>query len=258
MGSIERMVAVARNTYRETVRERVLYNLVFFAVLMMLSGLLLNQLSIRQDEKILKDLGLAAMDLFGTVIAVFVGVGLVSKEIERRSLHPILAKPMARHEFLLGKLLGLAFTLLVNIAAMTVGLFATLFLSGRGTEAALLKAVYLIYVGLLVTVSVALLFSSVTTSALAAVLCSIGAVVAGRYSDILRNAGTLAEGGLGWLGTVLYYVLPNWSYFDVKRRVVYHDPVPAALLVWSTGYAVAYVVVAMSLALLAFRRRDLT
>ena len=85
-GSLSRLAAVAANTFRETVRERVLYNLVFFAIIMTLAGLLLGQLSIRQDEKVLKDIGLAAMDLFGTLIAIFIGVGLVSKEIERRSL----------------------------------------------------------------------------------------------------------------------------------------------------------------------------
>ncbi len=110
-GRLSRTLAVAANTFRETVRERVLYNLVFFAILMTLAGLLLGQLSIRQDEKIIKDIGLAAMDLFGTLIAVFIGTGLVSKEIERRSLYPLLAKPLSRGEFYLGKFAGLAFTL---------------------------------------------------------------------------------------------------------------------------------------------------
>ena len=103
MGRLSRVQAVAANTFRETIRERVLYNLVFFAVLMTLSGLLLGQLSIRQDEKIIKDLGLAAMDVFGTVIAIFIGVGLVAKEIERRSLFPLLAKPLSRGELLIGQ-----------------------------------------------------------------------------------------------------------------------------------------------------------
>ena len=124
-GRLNRLLAVGANTFRETVRERVLYNLVFFAILMTLSGLLLGQLSIRQDEKIIKDVGLGAMELFGTLIAIFVGVGLVSKEIERRSLYPLLAKPLSRGEFFLGKFLGLCFTLLVNVALMAVGLYLT-------------------------------------------------------------------------------------------------------------------------------------
>ncbi len=121
---------MAANTFRETVRERVLYNLVFFAILMTLSGLLVGQLSIRQDEKIIKDIGLAAMELFGTLIAIFIGVGLVSKEIERRSLYPLLAKPLSRDEFFLGKFVGLGFTLLVNVAVMAAGLYLTLWATG--------------------------------------------------------------------------------------------------------------------------------
>jgi ABC-type transport system involved in multi-copper enzyme maturation permease subunit len=113
---VSRLIAVAANTYRETVRERVLYNLVFFAILMTLSGLFLAELSVRQDDRIIKDIGLASMELFGTFIAIFVGVGLVSKEIERRSLYPLLAKPLTRTEFLLGKFCGLGLTLLVNCA----------------------------------------------------------------------------------------------------------------------------------------------
>ena len=120
-GRLSRIRAVAANTFRETVRERVLYNLVIFAILMTLSGLLLGQLSIRQDERIIKNIGLASMDIFGTLIAIFIGVGLVSKEIERRSLYPLLAKPLGRDEFLLGKFVGLGVTLVVNVGVMTAG-----------------------------------------------------------------------------------------------------------------------------------------
>src|SRR5205809_4698977 len=161
-GSPGRVWAVAANTFRETVRERVLYNLVFFAIIMTLAGLLMGQLSIRQDEKIIKDIGLAAMELFGTLIAIFIGVGLVAKEIERRSLHPLLAKPLSRDEFLLGKFAGLGFTLLVNVGLMTAGLYATLLALRRGADPALLKAVFATYLALLVTVALALLLSILT------------------------------------------------------------------------------------------------
>src|SRR5258708_27010866 len=127
---------------------------------MTLSGLLLGELSIRQDEKIIKNLGLASMDIFGTLIAVFIGVGLVSKEIERRSLYPLLAKPLSRDEFLLGKFVGLGVTLLVNVGVMTLGLYLTLLATGRGIDWSLLKAVYTILLSLLLTVALALLFST--------------------------------------------------------------------------------------------------
>ena len=255
-GRLSRLVAVAANTYRESVRERVLYNLVFFAMLMTLSGILLGQLSIRQDEKIIKDLGLGAMDLFGTLIAVFIGVRLVSKEIERRSLYALLSKPLGRIEFLLGKFAGLAFTLLVNISIMTLALYLTLFATGHGFEPLLLKAIYPIYLALLLTVALALLFSTLTSSTLAAVF-TVGTVVVGRFSDVIRNMRDVMPEAPGWLVSVLYYAIPNFRDFDLKDRVVYGDPVETAALVWVTCYAALYVVVALWLALLAFRTKEL-
>jgi ABC-type transport system involved in multi-copper enzyme maturation permease subunit len=252
---LKRVLAVAANTYRETVRERVLYNLVFFAILMTLSGLLLRELSVRQDEKIVKDIGLAAMDVFGTLIAIFLGVGLVSKEIERRSLYPLLAKPLGRGEFLVGKFAGLAFTLLVNLAVMTVGLYATLLATGRRADPLLLVAVYAIYLGLLLVVALALLFSTLTSAALASI-CTVSLVVAGRFSDIIRNMGDVADVP-GWLIRVLYYAIPNFRNFDLKDRIVYADPVSMGDLAWLTSYAALYAALALGAAVQVFRRKDL-
>jgi ABC-type transport system involved in multi-copper enzyme maturation permease subunit len=246
---------VAANTFRETVRERVLYNLVFFAIIMTLAGLLMGQLSIRQDEKIIKDIGLASMELFGTLIAIFIGVGLVSKEIERRSLHPLLAKPLSRDEFFLGKFAGLAVTLLVNVGVMAAGLAVTLAATSRQVDPHLLKAIYPIYLGLLLVVALALLFSTLSSSALAAVF-TVGVVVAGRFSDVIRNMREVTDAP-AWLVVFLYYVLPNFRNFDFKDRVAYGDPVSLAAMGEVTGYAVAYVGVALLLGLAAFRSREL-
>ncbi|MBI3932205.1 MAG: ABC transporter permease subunit [Acidobacteria bacterium] len=253
---LTRILAVASNTYRETVRERVLYNLVVFAFLMTLSGLLLSELSIREDEKIVKDVGLAAMDIFGTLIALFIGVGLVSKEIDRRSLHPLLSRPLRRRELLLGKFAGLGFTLLVNLGAMTAGLYLTLFATGRGPEPQLLKAVYGLYLGLLLVVALALLFSTLTSSVLAAV-CTFSLVVAGRFSDVIRGMQDVIPGAPTWLVRLLYFAVPNFRNFDFKAQVVYGDPVPWAGLAWVTLYAAAYGAVALSLAEAALRHKDL-
>ena len=254
-GSLNRLAAVAANTFRETVRERVLYNLVFFAILMTLAGLVLRQLSLRQDEKVLKDIGLAAMDLFGTLIAIFIGVGLVSKEIERRSLYPLLVKPLSRGEFFLGKFAGLAFTLLVNLAVMTVGLYATLLATGWGADPLLLAAVYPIFLGLLLVVALAMLFSTLTSSTLASVF-TVGVVIAGRFSDVVRNMREVMPGTPGWLSGILYAVIPNFRNFDFKDRVTYGDPVPPDVLIWVTVYAAAYVVIILGLGLASFRSRD--
>jgi ABC-type transport system involved in multi-copper enzyme maturation permease subunit len=250
---LSRLAAVAANTFRETVRERVLYNLVFFALLMTASGLLVGRLSIRQDEKIIKDIGLAAMDLFGTLIAVFIGTGLVSKEIERRSLFPLLAKPLTRDEFYLGKFAGLVFTLLVNLAVMTFGMYLTLLATGRGFDGLLMTAVYPILLSLVLVVAFAMLFSTLTSSTLASVF-TVGVVLGGRFSDVVRNMRQVAPSVPTWLVDLLY--LPNFRNFEFKDRVVYGEAVPAAVLGWVTAYAAAYVGIVLVLGLASFRRRD--
>ena len=256
-GRLGRIWAVAANTFRETVRERVLYNLVFFAIIMTAAGLLMGQLSIRQDEKIIKDIGLAAMELFGTMIAIFIGVGLVAKEIERRSLHPLLAKPLTRDEFFLGKFAGLGFTLLVNVLVMAAGLALTLAWTGRRIDPLLLKAIYPIYLGLLLVVALALLFSTVTSSALASVF-TVGMVVAGRFSDVIHNMREVAPDTPAWLVRFLYYALPNFRNFDFKDQVAYGDPVPMAVIGSVTVYAAAYIGVVLLAGLAAFRSRELS
>jgi ABC-type transport system involved in multi-copper enzyme maturation permease subunit len=252
---LRRVVAVAANTFRETVRERVLYNLVFFAILMTLCSLLLGQLSIRQDEKIIKDVGLAAMELFGHLIAVFIGIGLVSKEIERKSLYPLLAKPLSREELFIGKFCGLGFTLLVNVGAMAAGLFATLLLTYRRADPALLKAILTIYLTLLIVVAIALLFSAATSTTLAAV-CTVCLVLAGRFSDVVRNAKQVAPAVPDVLIDVVYNALPNFGNLDLKDRVAYGDPVPWHVLAWLIVYATAYAVVVLGIGLAAFRRKE--
>jgi ABC-type transport system involved in multi-copper enzyme maturation permease subunit len=256
-GGLSRILAVASNTFRESVRERVLYNLVFFAILMTLSGLLLGKLSIYQDEKILKDIGLASMEIFGTLIATFLGVGLVSKEIERRSLYPLLARPLQRGELLLGKFFGLSFTLAVNVAAMAAGLYATLAATQRGLDPRLLAAMYLIVLGLVLSVAIALLLSTATTSTVTAAVCALALIVAGRYSDIIRGMAEIAPDVPRWLTETLYFVLPNFGNFDIKDAMVYGDPVPWARIGWATLYAVGYCGVALSLAVQVFRRREM-
>jgi ABC-type transport system involved in multi-copper enzyme maturation permease subunit len=258
MGSsrLSRLAAVAANTFRETVRERVFYNLLIFALLMTLSGLLMARVSIRQQDKIIKDLGLACMEVFGTAIALFIGVGLVAKELERRSLHPLLAKPLSRGEFFLGRFLGLGMTLLVNVAVMTLGLYLTLWATASRADPRLLKGVYAIYLGLLLVAALAMLLSTLSSTTVAA-LVTLGLVVAGRLSDVIRNMRVVAPAVPDWLVSALYYAIPNFQNFDLKNQVAYGDPVPLASLGWLTLYAALYLVVVLGVGARVFRSRDL-
>src|SRR5437660_7236283 len=168
-----RVVAIARNAFREAVRDRVLYNLVVFALLLIGGAVFLGELSAGQEAKIIVDLGLSATLLFGMFIAVFVGVGLVYKEIERRTLYAILSKPVSRGEFLLGKYFGLCLTLLVNVIVMGLGVSLALVYVRRGWDplvAHVWPAIFLIFFELMILTSVALLFSSFSSPSLSALL----------------------------------------------------------------------------------------
>src|SRR6202163_1566075 len=152
---------VAWNTFREAVRDRVLYNLVFFALLMIGAAILVGEISLQIEDLVIVTLGLSAISVIGLLIAVFIGVSLVSKEMDKRTLYALLAKPVRRWEFLLGKFAGLVLTLAVNTAAMAAGLFVVLRYVKplERADLAVLVAVYFILLKLALVVALALLFS---------------------------------------------------------------------------------------------------
>jgi len=184
-----RIYAIARNAFREAVRDRVLYNLVFFVLLLIAGAIFLGELSDAQESKIITDMGLSAMLLFGAFISIFVGVGLVYKEIERRTIYAIFAKPVGRGEFLVGKYLGLCLTLLVNVVVMGIGVTLALLYVRRAGDPSVLHiwpAILLIYVELMILTAVALLFSSFSSPALSA-LMTFFVFIIGHFSADLKT-----------------------------------------------------------------------
>src|SRR4051794_4558562 len=128
------IIPVALNTFREAVRDRILYNLVVFALLMIGASLLLGQITIGVERQLLINLGLTAISAFGILIAIFIGIGLVSKEIDKRTIYTVLTRPIERWEFIVGKYFGLVGTLTVNTGFMTLGFFAALLYLARGFQ----------------------------------------------------------------------------------------------------------------------------
>ena len=248
---------IALNTYRETIRDKVLYNLVLFALIMIGSSYILSQISIYQEVKIIKDLGLASIAMFGSVIAVFIGIGLVSKEIDKRTVYSLLPKPVSRVHFILGKYGGLCLTLAVNVTIMTVGFYALLFMYTHTFEPSLLEAIYLIYLELMILTALALLFSTFTSAILSGVMTGFLYVV-GHFSADLKHFDSVVDSSfLPQLTRLVYYLVPNLRNFDVKSRVVAGDVVPLSFIGYSTAYAVLYVSILLVLAAVIFKRRNL-
>jgi ABC-type transport system involved in multi-copper enzyme maturation permease subunit len=257
---VSRILIVARNTFREAVRDRVLYNLVLFALLMIASAVLVGQISMAIESIVIVSLGLSAVSLIGLLIAVFTGVGMVAKEIDKRTLHAVLAKPLLRWEFLLGKFSGLVLTLAVNTAAMGAGLFlAMLFVkhSIARSDATVAVAVYFILLKLALVVALAILFSCFTSSLLA-ILFTGGMYVAGLFVAQMRHLQTTQLNAPAQkLFAVLSYVLPNFGNYDVMGAAAHGRAVPAMLIVHTTLYTVVYCALVLSAASMIFSRKDL-
>lgn len=240
-------------------RDRVLYNLVLFVLLLTGVAVFIGELSGGQERKIIVDLGLSAMLLFGVFIAIFVGVGLVYKEIERRTVYSIFAKPVGRGEFLVGKYLGLCLTLLVNVVVMGVGISIALIYVSSGWDPLIIRiwpAILLIYVELMILTGVALLFSSFSSPALSALLTFLIFIIGHFSADLKSLASSLGSTSARWLFTGLYYLLPNLANLSVITPVS-HGRLPglghvAAVIL----YSVIYIAVILAAATLIFSRRN--
>lgn len=254
-----RISAIARNAFREAVRDRVLYNLVLFVLLLTAASIFIGELSGGQERKVIVDLGLSAMLLFGVFIAIFVGVGLVYKEIERRTIYAVFSKPVGRGEFLVGKYLGLCLTLLVNVLVMAVGVSLALLYVSRGWDPlipTIWPAVLLIYIELMLLTAVALLFSSFSSPALSALLTFFVFIIGHFSADLKGLATSMGSTSARWLFNALYYLLPNLSNYSFITPAAHGRAPDAGFVFAATLYALVYIAVILAAATLVFSRRN--
>jgi ABC-type transport system involved in multi-copper enzyme maturation permease subunit len=254
-----RSIAIARNTFREAVRDRVLYNLILFVLLLIAGAIFLGELSGGQERKIIVDLGLSTMLLFGVFISIFVGVGLVYKEIERRTIYAIFAKPVSRGEFMIGKYLGLCLTLLVNVAIMGAGISLALLYVSRGWNPLVITiwpAILLIYVELTIITAVALLFSSFSSPALSALLTFFVFIIGHFSADLKILASSMNSVTARWLFIGLYYVLPNLSNYSYITPAAHGQVAELANITLSIAYATIYSLVILAAGTIILSKRN--
>jgi ABC-type transport system involved in multi-copper enzyme maturation permease subunit len=254
-----RILSIASNTFREAVRDRVLYNLIAFALLLSGAAIFVGQISINIERLVVVNLGLTAVTMFGIVIAIFIGIGLVSKEIEKRTLYTVLSRPVRRWEFVVGKFFGLAGTLVVNTFFMAIGVFGALFYVAQKFSAAdlsILVALYFIVLEFLIICALALLFSSFSTPLLSAVF-AFSLFVIGSFADDLRAFAAATHGIAGWFATGAAYLVPNFSALNVISAVAHQQQIGSQLILVNTLYTLFYTAMALSGAVLIFDRRNL-
>jgi ABC-type transport system involved in multi-copper enzyme maturation permease subunit len=251
------VVVIAKNTFREAIRDRILYNLVIFVLLIVASAILLGELTDGQEARTVVNIGLNAMLLFGSFISIFVGVGLVWKEIEKRTVYALFAKPIRRGEFIIGKFIGLSATLLANVALMGIGIsLALLFVGGTGLAVSIWGGIYLIFLELAILTAVAILFSSFSTPALSALLTFLIFII-GHLSSSLRDfASTLNSKLAGYIFEAIFYVLPNLSLFAFRTESANGMVPNLPMILGGTLYALVYVTILLIVAVLIFSRRN--
>ena len=256
---IGRVWAISHNAFREAVRDRVLYNLVLFVLLLTAGAIFLGELSAGQEARIIVNMGLSAMLLFGVLISIFVGVGLVYKEIERRTVYAIFSKPVGRGEFLAGKYFGLCLTLMINSIVMGTGVsLALIYVSGGWNPLvlAIWPAVLLIYFELMILTAVALLFSSFSSPALSALLTFFVFIIGHFSSDLKMLAGSMGTKSAQWFFSALYYVLPNLANYSYITPVAHGQTPSPSMIIAAIAYAAVYIAVLLIVATLIFNRRN--
>jgi len=254
-----RLSAITLNTFREAVRDRVLYNLILFVLLLVASAPLFGQISIGLERLILVNVGLSSISLFGVIIAILIGIGLVSKEIEKKTLYTILSRPVRRWEFIFGKYCGLLLTLIVNTVFMAMGLYLALLITAHSLTRAdvlLLGAIYCIVLQFMIMVALTLFFSSFSTPIFSAIF-AFSLFVIGTFGEDLKNFAAMSHGPTKWLASAAAYLVPNFASLNVIARVAHEQPVNGSLIGFNTLYALLYSAAVTAAAVLVFERRNL-
>jgi Cu-processing system permease protein len=250
------IAVIAQNTFRESLRDKILYNLLLFALLLIGASVLLADLSIAEHSKVITDMGLAAINLVGVLIAVFVGIGLVTKEIERRTVYTIMARPISRSQFILGKYLGLGLTLVVNIAIMLVVFLITLWLTQTPVHISLFQAVGLILIEVLLITAIALFFSTFSSATVSAIM-TLGVYVIGHLATDLKGIAQKGKSeAVQTIMTGIYYIFPNLEWLNIKGQAARGVSVSLTYQLLATTYGILYAALLLVAACVVFQRRD--
>ena len=251
-----RLRAIALNTFKETIRNRVLFNILIFAVGLILISLIVGDWSMGQQSKVIRDFGLSAMSVFGLLIAIFIGIRLMVQELEQRTIYIIASKPIHRWNIVVGKYIGLSITLAANVILMTLAITGVILIMEGHVDTALIPAIWLIYIEILLIVAFSLFFSSCTSPTLSAVFTLI-VFITGHLSGFLRDYMKLyPDKGFHWLLRIIYIIVPNLENLNLKMAAVEHLEHPPHAVLYGSLYGAAYIVLLLIVTSVIFERRD--
>jgi Cu-processing system permease protein len=258
-----RIWAIALNTFREAVRIRVLYGILILVVGANLFAIVLGQMAVGEQARVARDVGLAGISLFGALTAIYLGVAMLYAEVQRRTVHSIVSKPIERWEFVVGKYLGMGLTLTALVGLFTLAMVALLLVQGVAITTAVLEAVVLAWFEVLTVAAIAVFFSSFSTPFLSGIF-ALGLFVLGRVTPDMEHAIKSAEAP--WIRSILrvaLQVVPDLHLFAVSGRTLggQHVSVHGDFVTWgyvatAGAYGVLWIAGLLTLAALIFQRRD--
>ncbi|MCB9637926.1 MAG: ABC transporter permease subunit [Myxococcales bacterium] len=252
---MHKLLVIAQNTFREAIRDKILYSIFFFAFLLLIASIALGELSLGHQVKVTKDLGLSAISFFGILIAIFTGVSLVHKEIDKRTLYTLLSKPIYRYQFVLGKYLGMLLTAFAQLLLLGVIFTFLLLYQQKYVEFGIYQAILLYWMEIMLITSIALFFSSFTTPFFSG-LFTFSIFLIGRLMPEIELLLKRTGNPIVWLLLKGSTALPNLNYLNVAQRVVHQEPIPPDYILSSATYTLLYIGLFLFFSSVLFARRD--
>jgi len=250
------IISIAKNTFKETIRDKILYGILCFAVLFLASTTVFGSISLGEDVKVVKDFGLAGIYIFSIIIAIFLGTSLIYKELEKRTLYVILSKPVSVMQFILGKFLGLWSSVTLNVVLMTIVYLIIVYIKGGGIDYSALFANLLLIFELSIFVSLTIVFSTFTTP-LAGTIYSIIILYIGHSMSILKQFTAKAGIFIKYFLDAIYYIFPNLEKFNFRNEVVHGTLPNSAQIIYPFIYSVLFSAVLLYLAVAALKKQEL-
>lgn len=251
-----RVLGIARNTFKEGVRDRIFFAVGIFAVFILGSSLLIGPLSLGEQVRITQDLGLAAISIMSFVIAILIGTSIVSKEIDRRTIYTVISKPVERWQFVVGKFFGLAAIVSLLVAGMTVLLVLISLGAARAFNPHILVAVFLTWIELLLLTALSVLMSTLASPVLGALFSFLLYVIGHASADIRELAVRFGSGATRAVTDVVYYALPNLEYLNVRSKVTHGVEIDVGYVAFASSYALLYSLAFLVIAVLVFERKE--
>ncbi len=251
-----KIITIALNTFRESIRDKVLYGIVLFGILFIGASRILKPLTIGEEIKITKDIGLAAISFFGLLIAIFVGSRLLYEEIEKKTIYTIISKPVKRWEFLIGKYFGLLLVIAAVVSIMTVWVYLVLWVTTKSFDINLLLAIAYIFLQLMLVTAIALFFSTFTTPIMSGLITFMLYFTGHLTRDLLALAEMGKSAMLSFIMYTVYFILPNLSNFNIKGEVVHNLPLDPPSLLYALTYGLLYTTFLLFISAFLFQKKD--